>query len=61
MLTVGSSNNCGKTTILMRLLPAPKVLNYDKLYIYSMSVHQPEYQALRLGIEHHYFNKKRIY
>ena len=58
MLIVGSSN-CGKTTLLMRLLLEPKLLNYDKVYIYSMSLQQPEYQVLRLGIENH-LTKKNI-
>lgn len=58
MLVVGSSNS-GKTTLLMRMLLEPRLLDYDKLYIFSMSLHQPEYKVLKAGFENH-LTKKNI-
>jgi GTPase SAR1 family protein len=45
MITVGPSG-CGKSTLLMRLLLEENLLNYDKLYVFSRSLYQPEYQCL---------------
>jgi len=50
MLIVGQSG-CGKTTLLMRLLLEPNLLNYDKLYVFARSLHQPEYQCLMEGVK----------
>lgn len=50
MLIVGMSG-CGKTTLLMRLLLQENLLNYDNLYIFSKSLHQPEYQCLIHGFK----------
>jgi len=51
MLIVGQSG-CGKTTLLMRLLLEPNLLNYNKLYVFSRSLYQPEYQCLIKGFEY---------
>ena len=48
MLTVGQSGS-GKTTLLMQLPLIPNLLNYDKLYVFARSLHQPEYQCLIEG------------
>jgi len=50
MLIVGQSGS-GKTTLLMQLLLTPNLLNYDKLYIFARSLHQPEYQCLIEGFK----------
>ena len=50
MLIVGQSG-CGKTTLLMRLLLEPNLLNYDKLYVFARSLHQPEYQCVMEGVK----------
>src|SRR6266853_5863134 len=47
-LLIGSSE-CGKTTLLFRLLLAPKVLDYDSLYVFSKSLNQNEYELLVEG------------
>lgn len=51
MLIVGPSG-CGKTTLLMRLLLEDKLLNYNKLYVFSKSLYQPEYQCLIEGFKY---------
>lgn len=50
MLVVGQSG-AGKTAILMQLLLTPDLLNYDKLYVFARSLHQPEYQCLIEGFD----------
>ena len=50
MIIVGPSG-CGKTTLLMRLLLEENLLNYDKLYVFSRSLYQPEYQCLIEGFK----------
>lgn len=50
MLIIGPSG-CGKTTLLMRLLLENGLLNYDKLYVFSKSLHQPEYKCLIEGFK----------
>ena len=47
-LLIGSSNS-GKTTLLFRMLLQPGFLDYDNLYIFSKSLHQPEYKILLKG------------
>jgi len=44
-LLIGQSS-CGKTNLLLRLLLKDKWLDYNRLYIYSKSLHQPEYKIL---------------
>ena len=51
-LLIGSSN-CGKTTLLFRLLLAGHVLDYNNLYIFSKSLNQMEYKLLIDGFKHH--------
>ena len=50
MLIVGQSGS-GKTTLLMQLLLTSSLLNYDKLYVFARSLHQPEYQCLIEGFK----------
>ena len=49
-LIVGSSGS-GKTALLMRMLLQENVLDYNKLFIFGRSLHQPEYQILKIGFE----------
>jgi GTPase SAR1 family protein len=50
MIIVGPTG-CGKTTLLMRLLLEKNLLNYDKLYVFSKSLYQPEYECLIEGFK----------
>ena len=50
-LIVGKSD-CGKTTLLLNLLLNPGWLDYNKLFVFSKSLFQPEYQVLRKAMEH---------
>lgn len=49
-LIVGKSG-CGKTTLLLNLLLNPGWLDYDKLFMFSKSLFQPEYTVLRKAME----------
>ena len=49
-LIVGKSD-CGKTTLLNNLLLRPGWLDYDRLYVFGKSLHQPIYQLLRRALE----------
>ena len=50
-LIIGKSA-CGKTTLLLNLLLNPGWLDYNKLFVFSKSLFQPEYQVLRKAMEH---------
>ena len=56
--TVGKSNS-GKTNLVTYLLLEPGLLDYNNLVICARSLSQPEYQAIRLGIENN-LSKKQI-
>src|SRR6267154_741904 len=49
-LIVGRSG-CGKTSLLIRFLLEENLLDYNKLFVFGKSLHQPEYQILKAGIE----------
>ena len=49
-LIVGKSN-CGKTTLLFNLLLRHGWLDYNHLYVFGKSLHQPAYQILKRGFE----------
>jgi GTPase SAR1 family protein len=51
MLIVGASG-MGKTSLVMRLLLEKGLLNYDKLYVFSKSLYQPEYSVLINGFKY---------
>ena len=50
-LIVGKSD-CGKTTLLLNLLLNPGWLDYDKLFVFSKSLFQPEYVCVRKAMEY---------
>ena len=53
-LIIGSSN-CGKTCLLLKLLLNESWLDYNSLYIYGNSLHQPEYKwraNIQSGLTH---------
>ena len=52
-LIIGSSN-CGKTCLLLKLLLTEKWLDYNDLYIYSNSLHQPEYKLMKIAFRKGY-------
>ena len=43
---IAGSTGSGKTNLLINLLRKPKLLNYDHVYIYSSTLHQPAYEYL---------------
>src|SRR6266853_4726547 len=45
MLIVGSSG-CEKSFRLYNMLLEPRFLDYNRLFLFSPSIHQPEYQLL---------------
>ena len=49
-LIIGKSN-CGKTTLLLNLLLQPEWLDYNHLYVFGKSLHQPEYKILKKVLE----------
>ena len=50
-LLIGSSN-CGKTTLLFKLLLGTNILDYNNLFIFSKSLNQKEYEVLIEGFKH---------
>jgi GTPase SAR1 family protein len=51
MLIVGASG-MGKTSLVMRLLLEKELLNYDKLYVFSKLLYEPEYLVLINGFKY---------
>tara|TARA_R100000081_G_scaffold29474_1_gene13471 strand:+ start:281 stop:1054 length:774 start_codon:yes stop_codon:yes gene_type:complete len=49
-LIVGKSG-CGKSTLLFQLLLRPEWLDYNNLFVFGKSLHQPEYQIIQKGFE----------
>ena len=39
-------SGCGKTNLMMNLITRNGYLNYDRLILYSKSIHQPKYKLL---------------
>lgn len=52
-LIVGPSG-CGKTNLLFKLLLTDNQLDYKDLYIFSKSLHQPEYKILKSAFDKGY-------
>ena len=51
-LIIGQSGS-GKTSILLRMLLEDNLVDYNKLFVFGRSLHQPEYQILKAGFENH--------
>ena len=52
-LIIGQSG-CGKTNLLLRLLLQKNWLDYEDLYIFGKSLHQPEYKLIKAGFDKGY-------
>jgi hypothetical protein len=44
---IAGGTGSGKTNLMLNLLKQEKLLNYDHVYIYSSTLHQPAYEYLR--------------
>jgi hypothetical protein len=44
---IAGSTGCGKTNLMINLLRKARLLNYDHVYVYSSTLHQPAYEYLR--------------
>jgi hypothetical protein len=44
---LAGSTGSGKTNLILNFLRQEKLLNYDQVYIYSSTLHQPAYECLR--------------
>ena len=49
-LVIGKSG-CGKTTVIFNMLLQPGWLDYNHLYVFGKSLHQPEYNVLKKELE----------
>lgn len=52
-LIIGESG-CGKTNLLLRMLLMDKWLDYNNLFVYGKSLHQPEYKLIKSGFDKGY-------
>lgn len=65
-ILVGPSN-CGKTNLMVNLIEKLQGLNFENIYIYSMSLYQPKYMYLEKllrpinGIGYYAFNANEIF
>lgn len=44
---VSGATGCGKSNLVVNFLKQAKILNYDHVYIYSSTLHQPAYESLK--------------
>ena len=49
-IVVGKSG-CGKSTCVNNLLLKPGMLDYDRLYVFATTLHQPEYQIMKSAFD----------
>jgi guanylate kinase len=44
---ISGATGCGKTNLLLHLLKEKNLLNYNHIYVYSATLHQPAYEHLK--------------